>query len=222
MHLHTSVASHGKGEALTSIRLSLDVGLSQVSGVPTFACLATRDALRASFPGAYVGILWPWDLELVLPESASQSAPAPFVAPESASQSALTPESSRMLASRAAQASALKRRYTFSCIHHGGYDESGIYCVVECICNAANLPFPDEAARDSFITCWQEAIQRRIDAWHAFLKDHPHQPGTISSVADEYFSALAWMGQKVYVERLAQGHAQGTACLLYTSPSPRD
>ena len=82
---------------------------------------------------------------------------------------------------------------------------------MECICNAANLPFPDEAARDSFITCWQEAIQRRIDAWHAFLKDHPHQPGTISSVADEYFSALAWMGQKVYVERLAQGHAQGTA-----------
>ena len=58
--------------------------------------------------------------------------------------------------------------------------------------------YTDTSLADTIQIC----VRVRIDAWQAFVHKHPQYPGTISSVADEYFAAQAWMGKRVSVALL--------------------
>lgn len=174
---HSALASAepARTQLLTQLRVALDVPLSQISGAPSIFSLAVVDALRILVPDARVSIAWPWDIVLEL----------------------------------------LGKTYTISCIHHGGYDEDGMFCTCECVADASLFAclkerhkaqglastehsYTQTTLADTIQTC----VRERIDSWQVFVHKHPQYPGTISSVADEYFAAQAWMGKKVSVALL--------------------
>lgn len=171
---HSALASAepAHSQLLTQLRVALDVPLSQISGVPTICSLAVVDALRIFVPDARVSIAWPWDIVFELSG----------------------------------------KTYTISCIHHGGYDDDGMFCTCECVadvsffaclkerCKAQDCARTEHTLTQSALAdTIQACVCKRIDAWQAFVHEHPQYPGTISSVADDYFAAQAWMDKKVSV-----------------------